>query len=133
MTEKPKGQFPNPETQFKPGQSGNPAGKPKGTRDRSTFLRMLAEAIVRDDSGKTQLVPFGDDVGRPMTAEEIADAAVLLKAMKGNVPAYHVFKDSLHGKIKDVIEVIPQDITKADVDAMTDEEAQAAYDRTAKN
>ena len=29
--------------QFKPGQSGNPAGKPKGARDKRTALRKLLE------------------------------------------------------------------------------------------
>lgn len=33
------------ETQFKPGQSGNPAGRPKGSRNKlsEAFLRVLAD------------------------------------------------------------------------------------------
>lgn len=33
--------FPNPDTQFKPGESGNPAGKPKGTKHLSTWIQDL--------------------------------------------------------------------------------------------
>lgn len=33
--------FPNPDTQFKPGQSGNPAGVPKGTKHLSKWIQDL--------------------------------------------------------------------------------------------
>lgn len=33
--------FPNPGTQWKPGESGNPAGKPKGTKHISTWIQEL--------------------------------------------------------------------------------------------
>lgn len=33
--------FPNPETQFQPGESGNPAGKPKGTKHLSTHIQEM--------------------------------------------------------------------------------------------
>lgn len=35
------GEFPNKETQFKPGVSGNPAGPPKGTKHLSTWINEL--------------------------------------------------------------------------------------------
>lgn len=43
----------NPNTQFKPGQSGNPKGKPKGTLSLSTHIQRLMneedfEAIIPD-------------------------------------------------------------------------------------
>lgn len=46
--------FPNDDTKFKPGESGNPAGRPKGSRNLSTILReMLEEEIeVTTESGK---------------------------------------------------------------------------------
>lgn len=37
--------FPNDETQFKPGQSGNPAGKPKGVKHLSTIIQELVDDI----------------------------------------------------------------------------------------
>lgn len=33
--------FPNKDTQFQPGQSGNPAGKPKGTKHLSTHIQEM--------------------------------------------------------------------------------------------
>lgn len=35
------GQFPNPDTQFQPGQSGNPNGLPKGTIHLSTRIQRM--------------------------------------------------------------------------------------------
>ena len=40
------GQFPNPEQTWKPGESGNPAGKPKGAKHLSTWVQEL----LNDDS-----------------------------------------------------------------------------------
>lgn len=47
------GDFPNKETQFQPGQSGNPNGVPKGTKHISTWIQELLndeefEAILID-------------------------------------------------------------------------------------
>lgn len=38
--------FPNPDTQFKPGQSGNPDGKPKGRRSLATVVRDFLESEI---------------------------------------------------------------------------------------
>ena len=43
--------FPNPDTQFKPGQSGNPAGKPKGTKHLSTWI----QEMLNDEEFETLL------------------------------------------------------------------------------
>lgn len=47
--------MPKPENikphQYKKGQSGNPAGKPKGTLNFTTILRELLEEEVTDDNG----------------------------------------------------------------------------------
>ncbi len=39
--EKQVGVFPNPDTQFKPGVSGNPKGKPKGAKHLSTHIQEM--------------------------------------------------------------------------------------------
>lgn len=43
--------FPNPATQFKPGQSGNLLGKPKGTKHLSTWIQDLLndEEFISDN------------------------------------------------------------------------------------
>lgn len=43
--------FPNPDTQFKPGESGNPAGKPKGAKHLSTHI----QEMLNDEEFETYL------------------------------------------------------------------------------
>lgn len=47
--------FPNKDTQFKPGQSGNPAGKPLGTKHLSTWIQDLLtdEEFTVENAGFT--------------------------------------------------------------------------------
>ncbi|NNM55852.1 DUF5681 domain-containing protein [Acidocella sp.] len=47
MTGEPENSAPKQDGRFKPGQSGNPAGKPRGSRHRVT---MLAEKLMSDDA-----------------------------------------------------------------------------------
>lgn len=43
--------FPNKDTQFKPGESGNPAGKPKGAKHLSTWI----QDMMNDDEFELKL------------------------------------------------------------------------------
>jgi len=63
--------FPNPSSQFKPGQSGNPTGRPPGSRSIKTRLRELLE---RTELGGRQL-PDGKQIADLVT-EEIAKGAL---------------------------------------------------------
>lgn len=52
---------------FKPGQSGNPKGHPKGQRNLSTILReMLAESVEVTIDGKKTKVQFQDVLVRKL-------------------------------------------------------------------
>lgn len=42
---------PPPERQFRPGQSGNPKGRPKGSQNRHTTIRKVLSQIVNADFG----------------------------------------------------------------------------------
>lgn len=51
--------FPNKATQFKPGESGNPDGKPKGTKHLQTYIQELMndedfEAILTTPKGQIE-------------------------------------------------------------------------------
>lgn len=58
--------FPNPDTQFQPGESGNPAGKPKGTRHISTWIQELLGD--EEFTLKNYLASGKDYKGAPMEA-----------------------------------------------------------------
>lgn len=76
-------------TPYKPGQSGNPKGKPAGTRNRSTIVREALEAIL---AGKDQKVV------------DAITAAVIEKALTGDVPAFKELMDSAFGKNADKVD-----------------------------
>lgn len=80
-------------TNLKPwpkGVSGNPAGKAKGVRNRSTIVRELLEAKATDGQGGS-------------IAEQLV-RAMIVKANKGDVPAFRELMDSAYGKVKDEAE-----------------------------
>ena len=68
-------------TPFKPGQSGNPNGRPKSKPFKEAIQRALAEA--------------GDD----KTALQAVATALVGKAMLGDVPAIKEIADRLDGKV----------------------------------
>ena len=67
----------------------NKAGKPKGTRNRATIVRELLEAL--HESGKSNV--------------EVATAAIVNKAIAGDVQAWDKLMDSGFGKIADKQEI----------------------------
>lgn len=75
--------FPNPDTQFKPGESGNPKGMAKGTRWLKTRLR---EALEKGD--------VADDIM----------LALIAKAKKGDTSAIKEIFDRIDGKVTQEID-----------------------------
>ena len=62
-------------TRWKPGQSGNPKGRPRGSKNLNTILaEALDEKIPVQEKGKTRL----------MTAREVIGKKIVLSAMKGD-------------------------------------------------
>lgn len=76
---------------WKPGQSGNPKGKPKGAKNRSTVIKKWADA-------KLELVNPVTKEKQKGTVEDEVVLALISKARKGDVPAIREFLDSLYGK-----------------------------------
>lgn len=77
---------------WKKGESGNPKGRPKGSRNRSTIVKEWLEAK--------------EDTTNPITGEkqsleqqDIMTLALIKKARKGDVQAYKELMDSAHGKL----------------------------------
>ena len=76
------------------GVSGNPNGRPKGTKNRSTLVRQWLEAtesIVNPITGEKER----------LTQQDIMTLAIIKKARKGDVAAYKELMDSAHGKVTD--------------------------------
>lgn len=96
-----------PDHLWKPGQSGNPAGKPKGARHFSTLIK---EAItkVAEDTGTS------DD-------KEIVKALVM-KAKQGDLKAVDMVLDRVDGKAEQTIN-LDADVTMND--GLTDEQKEA--------
>ncbi len=82
--------FPSEENQFKAGQSGNPSGRPKGTRNRSTIIKEILDAKATDGEGGT----IADQLTR----------ALVQKAATGDVSAFRELMDGAFGKITDKVE-----------------------------
>ena len=105
-------------TPWKPGQSGNPAGKPKGTEHSSTRLKRLLEAV-----GKMKNPLTGQT--EEFSGLEMMDAAIIARAMKGDVAAYREILDRLEGKVPAKTEVIGSMNLTGSAAAVGEQEAKA--------
>jgi hypothetical protein len=85
--------FPNRETMLKPGQSGNPAGRPRN---------LLGEAL------RSRLDGLAPD-GRPM-ADHLAEALLQL-ALQGDIGAFKVILDRVDGKVVAASPIDPEPTT----------------------
>jgi len=93
--------MPNPENieahKWQPGQSGNPAGMKPGTQHSSTRLRRLLDAVQK---AKNPVTKQEED----FTTLELMDAALIARALKGDVIAYREILDRVEGKTAQPIE-----------------------------
>lgn len=84
--------------QFKPGQSGNPNGRPKGTLNFKTILRK----ILDDD------ISFDDPISKHPVVIQVREAIVLRlveKALGGNLDAINDVRTWAEGPLKQSIEI----------------------------
>lgn len=82
-----KGQI---EPRWNKGESGNPAGRPKGSKNRSTIARQWLEV---NQSLKNPLT--GEQ--ETMSQEDLMTLALIKKAREGDVNAYKALMDSGYG------------------------------------
>lgn len=76
---------------FQKGESGNPAGRPKGSKNRSTIARQWLEV---NQSLKNPLT--GEQ--ETMSQEDLMTLALIKKAREGDVSAYKALMDSGYGQ-----------------------------------
>ena len=77
---------------YKPGESGNPAGRPPGLGIVDIFNRLLARKIKFKD-------PLSDNLEVEMTVKERLAFAMMAKALKGGEKAMEIILDRTDGKV----------------------------------
>ena len=85
--------------QFKKGVSGNPNGRPKGTKNRATIVREIFDSISVLDSFKlTELESRFPHVKNDMSIEYLMTLVQVNKAIfKEDTKAYKVLMDTMYG------------------------------------
>jgi hypothetical protein len=106
-------------TRWKPGQSGNPKGRPKGTRSLATvFYQVLNRIIEIRENGKT----------RKITAREGIAMQLVHQALKGDTKAV-TFLLAKEPEISRVAERLDVKRTQFEVKFSTVKEGAEFYDR----
>jgi hypothetical protein len=97
---------------FEQGESGNPNGRPKGSKNRSTIAKYWLEV---NQNLKNPLT--GDN--QTMSQEDLMTLALIKKARDGDVNAYKALMDSGYGA---PIQQIEQQQTTVDLSDLTTDE-----------
>ena len=91
------------------GESGNPNGRPKGSKNRSTIARRWLEV---NQSLKNPLTGENET----MSQEDLMTLALIKKAREGDVNAYKALMDSGYGApLQQIDQSIEQSITGIEV------------------
>ncbi len=75
---------------YKKGQSGNPNGRPKGSKNRSTIAKKWLQVIQETENPLTL-------ESEELSQEDLITLALLKKAANGDVNAYKALMDSGYG------------------------------------
>lgn len=85
--------------QFAPGISGNPNGRPRGSRNMSTVFREALDVLAQNESA----------VDGWETIEQQMVRAQIKKALCGDTRAFEAVMDRAYGKPKQVVEIDSND------------------------
>lgn len=89
--------------EFKKGQSGNPKGRPVGSKNRSTIVKKWLETVQKSKN------PISGEI-EDLSQEDMITLAILKKARTGDVRAYKELMDSLYGSAKETIDLNTNDV-----------------------
>jgi hypothetical protein len=98
--------------EFKKGESGNPNGRPKGAKNRSTIARHWLSV---NQNLKNPLTGENET----MSQEDLMTLALIKKAREGDVNAYKALMDSGYGA---PVQQIEQTTAEVDLSNLTTEE-----------
>ena len=107
-------------TPFEKGTSGNPLGKPKGIKNRSTIAKYWLEIEQEIENPLT-------GANEKMSQESVMTLALIKKAREGDVNAYKALMDSGYGT---AVQTIDQKNTNINLDEnnLTAEERKQVID-----
>lgn len=91
------GNFPNKETQFKPGQSGNPNGRPKGAEGRAAIAKKWLSVMSEGENIITRQ-------HEELTEEDWQFLSLVKQGRRGNVKAIEMLFEMLYGPIEKKLE-----------------------------
>ncbi|GAB3341898.1 hypothetical protein GCM10027299_56250 [Larkinella ripae] len=80
-------------TRFQKGRSGNPKGRPKGTKGKAKMIRRCLGVTTKADNQVTSEQMM-------LSVEELITLAILANALKGDSAAYRAIMDSAYGKVR---------------------------------
>lgn len=83
---------------FKPGQSGNPLGRPKGSKNITSIIKhyLKQEYLCKDPITEKKV---------QLSAEEIIALNMIINAMRGDNSEIDKILDRIEGKVKQKIEL----------------------------
>ena len=92
---------------FKPGESGNPNGYPKGVKNRATISRKVLDMVgILPDAIYESLKKISPEIEKSMSLEEIIDIVQAHKAIAGkDTQAAKYLKDNIYGAPRQELEV----------------------------
>jgi len=80
------------------GVSGNPKGRPKGSKNRATIVKHWMEAKRDYKNPLNGLIEH-------LSQEDVLTLAMINKGVKGDVSAYRALMDSLYGAVRQTMEL----------------------------
>lgn len=129
-----KGEIPPGATPFQPGQSGNPAGKPKGSQSRATIAKKVLSMSI--NTPKDILDSFKEeypDLPKKITIEEAMTLAIAKKALKkGDYLRYKTIMDSAYGAPKQEVEHSGEVEIGFDIGTLSDQDLETILNITQK-
>ncbi len=84
----------DPKNNFKPGQSGNPKGRPKGIKNRQTLLREFIHLEAPEDIQEL----YNSNSKKKITMDEAINLALAMKAAHGDPQAIKLYYEYFDGK-----------------------------------
>lgn len=83
--------------EYKKGESGNPNGRPKGSKNRATVARYWLEVTEKAKN------PITGEI-EELSQEDLITLAQIKKGRGGDTPAYNALNDRAYGKPKQYVE-----------------------------